>query len=72
MMRDTDVGSRQESQTFSNNGGLEAWFGHFQLQITRYIDVEGSFAIKAAFPEPYPLQKRSLFAKNKTWGKEGL
>ena len=32
----------------------------------------GSYRFKTAFPELYPLQKKSLFAENKTWGKEGL
>ena len=33
---------------------------------------KGSYRFKTAFPEPYPPQKRNLFAKNKTWGKDGL
>ena len=33
---------------------------------TRYMVYrrKGSYWFKTAFPEPYPLQKRSLFAKN--------
>ena len=34
---------------------------------SRYID-----ANEPAFPEPYPLQKRSLSVKNKTWREEIL
>ena len=31
-----------------------------------------SLSVKTAFPEPYPVQKRSLSAKNKTRGEETL
>ena len=41
------------------------------LAITVYRR-KGAYPFETAFPEPYPLQKRSLFAENKTCGKEGL
>ena len=44
-------------------------FGNISFTVYRR---KGSYPFKTAFPEPYPLQKGSIFAKIKTLGKEGL
>ena len=51
-------------------------FTPFNLERTKlYCTVykrKGAYSCKTAFPEPYPVQKRSLSAKNKTRGEETL